>query len=205
MNDFTSILQFVKELERLKTVTRTAWTSNGRQESTAEHSFRLAVFAGLLCRTIPGLDPERVLMTALIHDLGEIDTGDISAALCPDPAEKYEEEKQAVEKLFSLLEEPDRARLYTLWQEYESGGTEEARFVRALDKAETIIQHNQGQNPADFDYAFNLEYGKSYFEGQPILERLRKQLDADTRARIDAEQTIFEGRGSCCDGKKETR
>lgn len=184
MNHFTSILHFVKELEHLKSVTRTAWTSSGRRESTAEHSWRLSVFAGLLCGMDSELDPETVLMTALIHDLGEIYTGDISAALLPDPAEKYEEEKQAVQRLFSLLEEPARTKLYALWQEYESGSTKEARFVRALDKAETIIQHNQGKNPGDFDYAFNLEYGKSYFEGQPLLERLREQLDDDTRERM---------------------
>ena len=144
MEQFTSILCFVKELERLKTVTRTAWTTTGRRESTAEHSWRLSVFAGLMCTMMPELDRENVLMTALIHDLGEIYTGDVSAALLPDPDEKYEEEKQAVQKLFSLLDEPARTQLYTLWQDYENGRTAEARFVRALDKAETIIQHNQG-------------------------------------------------------------
>lgn len=193
MEQFTSILCFVKELERLKTVTRTAWTTTGRRESTAEHSWRLSVFAGLMCTMMPELDRENVLMTALIHDLGEIYTGDVSAALLPDPDEKYEEEKQAVQKLFSLLEEPARTQLYTLWQDYENGRTAEARFVRALDKAETIIQHNQGVTPADFDYEFNLEYGKAYFEGQPLLQRLREEIDEDTRRQMAGREKKTQG------------
>ena len=62
--------------------------------------------------------------------------------------------------------------------------TEEARLVKALDKAETILQHNQGKNPPDFDYGFNLEYGKPYFSFHPLLKELRSLLAAQTAARI---------------------
>ena len=59
--------------------------------------------------------------------------------------------------------------LLALWREYNANATPEARLVKALDKAETIIQHNQGRNPEDFDYRFNLGYGKEYFEGSGFL------------------------------------
>ena len=55
--------------------------------------------------------------------------------------------------------------------------------MKALDKAETILQHNQGANPHEFDYAFNLEYGKKYFEHDPLLQKLRALLDEQTRKR----------------------
>ena len=85
MDFIEQYLRFIKEAERLKAVTRTAWTHDGRRESTAEHSWRLALFAGLAAGRLPGLNREKVLMMSLIHDMGELYGGDISAALCPDP------------------------------------------------------------------------------------------------------------------------
>ena len=71
-----------------------------------------------------------------------------------------------------------------LWQEYEDGRTPESRLVKALDKAETIIQHNIGKNPPNFDYAFNLQYGKPYFTEDALLEEIRSTLDEETRRHI---------------------
>ena len=110
MDFIEQYLRFIKEAELLKAVTRTAWTHDGRRESTAEHSWRLALFAGLAAGRLPGLNREKVLMMSLIHDMGELYGGDISAALCPDPQEKTDEESRAVRKAFSLL--PD-CLLYT--------------------------------------------------------------------------------------------
>ena len=59
-----------------------------------------------------------------------------------------------------------------------------AKLVKALDKAETIIQHNQGQNPDDFDYEFNLSYGKQYFETNPLLKEMKREIDNDTLKHI---------------------
>ena len=83
---------FIKEAEGLKSTLRTAWTAEGRQESTAEHSWRLALFAGVMCREFPELDREKVLMMCLVHDLGERYSGDISAALRPDAGDKLNQE-----------------------------------------------------------------------------------------------------------------
>ena len=183
MKDLPQCLDFLRELEGLKSVTRTAWTSSGRRESTAEHSWRLAVLAGLLLGEYPELDGRRVLLMALLHDVGERYGGDVSAALRPDPAQKRAEEEAAAQRLFGLLDERRKSEFQAVWQEYEDGATAEARLVKALDKAETILQHNQGDNPPDFDYAFNLEYGREYFTGE-LLGELRQILDAETRARM---------------------
>lgn len=188
MEKIESYLAFIKELGQLKDVCRTAWTSGGRRESTAEHSWRLAVFAGVFLEEFQELDKTKVLMMALLHDVGEIYDGDISAALLPDPQQKYKEEEAAAQKVFVLLPQNQGSICRALWQEYEEGKTKEARLVKALDKAETIIQHNQGHNPEDFDYTFNLNYGASCFEWDEMLIKLRAAIDEETRNHISGNE-----------------
>ncbi|WZL78533.1 HD domain-containing protein [Eubacteriales bacterium mix99] len=182
--EIRKFLSFMEESEQLKSVLRTAWTSTGRRESTAEHSWRLALFAAVLSDSFPELDLSKVLIMSLIHDIGEIYDGDVSAASCPDKKIKYESEYRAVQSVFSILPEPQARRMVNVWLEYNEGTTPEAKLVKALDKAETIIQHNQGDNPPDFDYLFNLSYGREYFEGNELLQQLRSFLDERTKQKI---------------------
>ena len=159
MEKLIRYLQFIREAERLKNVLRTAYTSEGRHESTAEHSWRLALLAAVLTGERPELDMQRVVLMCLIHDLGEAFDGDVPAIA------------QTAEAGATIRE---------IWEEYEACQTPEARWVKALDKAETIIQHNQGANPAGFDYAFNLTYGSEYFDDGALLSDLRLLLDEET-------------------------
>ena len=177
-------LAFIKETELLKNVLRTAWGSAGRQESTAEHSWRLALFAALMLGEYPELDGKRVLLMCLIHDLGELYDGDISAALMPDEQQKHAEEQRSVERLFSFLPDKDRENFMAIWKEYNENSSPEAHLVKALDKAETILQHNQGMNPSDFDYEFNLQYGAAYFREDGLMAVLRDRLDQETKKHI---------------------
>lgn len=181
----SGLIRFLQEAEGLKSVLRTAWTASGRRESTAEHTWRLTLFAALVLEHYPALDAARVLRMCLIHDLGELYDGDISAALYPDEQTKYGQERAAVERVFALLPEPLGEQMLALWTEYGENRTPEAKLVKALDKAETILQHNQGANPPDFDYAFNLGYGRELFEEDELLTGLRAELDRQTRARMD--------------------
>lgn len=178
-------IMFIKEVEGLKSVLREAWGSSGRRESTAEHSWRLTLLAGLLAPSFE-VDLSKTLMMCLVHDLGELYIGDISAASNPDEGEKHEAEERDVKKVLSLLPESQAEELFKLWGEYNENRTAEAKLVKALDKAETIIQHNQGENPPDFDYEFNLDYGKQYFSENPLLQELRKLLDHDINMHIKA-------------------
>lgn len=180
-----SYVGFVREAEGLKSTLRTAWTAEGRQESTAEHSWRLALFAGVLAGEFPELDREKVLMMCLVHDLGEIYSGDISAALRPDAEDKLNQERADVQRISGFLpKDGPGSQVVALWEEYSRGETAEARFVKALDKAETIIQHSQGKNPSGFDYGFNLEYGREYFTGDDRLMELRRLIDIETDKRM---------------------
>ena len=65
---------------------------------------------------------------------------------------------------------------------YERGESHEARIAKALDKLETILRHNQGSNPDDFDYAFNIDYGKAHTNKVPIAAQIRQLLDTETKA-----------------------
>lgn len=180
-NSYIGEINFVKELERLKNTTRTAWTSTGRKESTAEHSFRLALFIFVLKDYFPEVDPLKALTMALIHDLGEAFDGDVSATLDPDPEEKAMKEKKGLERLIASLPNKTQGQIVDLFMEYNDGLTSEAKLVKALDKLETIIQHNQGCNPEAFDYGFNLEYGKEYTANHWITREIRELIDIETR------------------------
>jgi len=80
----------------------------------------------------------------LVHDLGEAYEGDIPAVEQSDPAAKAAAELAAIDRITPLLPDEAAARIRALWEEYEACATPEARWVKALDKAETILQHNQG-------------------------------------------------------------
>ncbi|MBX3735772.1 MAG: HD domain-containing protein [Candidatus Didemnitutus sp.] len=181
--DIHSLLAFLRRAERLKTVTRTSWTSEGKQESTAEHTWRLCLFALSVKPWFPELDFERVLAIALVHDLGEAVSGDISAVLQVGAPPKHEQERRDLIQLLGDAPDSVRTNLLALFDEYNSAATPEAKFVKAVDKLETILQHNQGRNPATFDYAFNLPYGQQYTAGHPVIVKLREILDAETQAR----------------------
>ena len=99
MEKLERYLQFMREAERLKNVLRSARTSTGRHESTAEHTWRLALLALVLADEKPELDLPRVLAMCLVHDLGEAYEGDIPAVAQCDPASKAAAELAAMERL----------------------------------------------------------------------------------------------------------
>ena len=142
------------------------------------------MLAMVLCGEYPRLDRLRVLQLALVHDLGETYDGDIPAVAQTTPGVKAASELAAIDRLTRLLPPEAGAGIREIWEEYEACQTPEARWVKALDKAETIIQHNQGANPAGFDYAFNLTYGSEYFDDGALLSDLRLLLDEETRRHV---------------------
>lgn len=181
--DLPAYIAFIEAAEGLKDTLRSGRTSTGRQESTAEHSWRLALFATVLSDELGDMDLTRILMLCLIHDLGEALNGDVPAPQCSDPAAKSERERTDLAALLAPLPHAVGSRMMAVWEEYELGATREAKFVKGLDKLETIIQHNQGKNGADFDYAFNLAYGARHAAHHPLLAALRTLVDESTRER----------------------
>ncbi|MGM3277693.1 HD domain-containing protein [Ralstonia sp. 24A2] len=177
-------LDFLREAERLKNVLRSGYTSTGRPESTAEHSWRLSLMAIVFADALKELDLLKVLQLCVVHDLGEAIHGDVPATHQHAHPNKSMQERLDLLQLTHMLDTPARNAIVALWDEYEAAATPEARAVKALDKLETILQHNQGANPDDFDYAFNLGYGQRYMQAAPLFAMLRELLDAQTRQRI---------------------
>jgi putative hydrolase of HD superfamily len=184
--ELDGVLAFLREAERLKTVTRSGWTSEGERESVAEHTWRLCLMAMLLYGGAPEVNLARLLRMCLVHDLGEALGGDVPAPEQQTAAPKAGQERADLLRLTTPLPRPLRDEIVELWDEYEAAVTPEARLAKGLDKLETILQHTQGKNPADFDYGFNLAYGRRYTAGDPLLEALRARLDAET-ARLAGE------------------
>ncbi|MEJ1159095.1 HD domain-containing protein [Prosthecomicrobium sp. N25] len=182
LDDIAGILAFLRGAERLKDVLRTAHTASGRTESTAEHSWRLCLWALLLADRFGEIDRTRLLEICIVHDLGEAIRGDIPAIHQAGRPGKAAEERADLATLAAPL--PDRLakKILALWDEYEAAATPEARIAKGLDKLETILQHNQGLNPADFDYAFNLGYARQATDRVPLISAIRAILDEDTKA-----------------------
>jgi len=177
-----SRLDFLREAERLKDTLRTANTTSGRTESVADHTWRLTLLVITFADQLPDLDLLKLLKICILHDLGEAIDGDI-----PAPSQSLSKRKSGKERtdFLSLLEPlPNsvKSEFVSLWDEYEDGETPEAQAAKALDKLETILQHNQGSNPDDFDYEFNLDYGKAHTNKVPIAAQIREILDIETEA-----------------------
>lgn len=189
-DNYANIITFIKELERLKNTLRIAWTSTGRRESTAEHTFRLAMFVFVLKDYFPEINLTKALTMALVHDIGEAYDGDISATLKIDVKSKVQNEEKAIKKITRTLPSHLSSEILSLFKEYNEGLTAESKIIKTLDKLETIIQHNQGENPVDFDYKFNLEYGKEYMNYSNIFEELREIVDKETIKRINKDQNL---------------
>ncbi|WP_051261582.1 HD domain-containing protein [Desulfovibrio inopinatus] len=174
-----NLLDFLRRAEALKSTLRTTWTQSGRQESTAEHSWRLCLFAMLISKAYPDLDALKILQLCIVHDLGEAIHGDIPAPEQTGP--KDEQEREDLKDLVRPLPEEQRHELLCLWEEYEYAQSPEARLVKALDKLETLLQHVQGTNPSrSVDYIFNLGYGVRYTELDEFIKELRSAVDRET-------------------------
>jgi putative hydrolase of HD superfamily len=180
-DDIISCLRFLHEAERLKQVFRTSWTSGGHRESTASHSWRLCLMALVFARGFPEAEFGRLIKLCIVHDLGEAIGGDIPAIEQSAGAPKAAQERADLLTLVAPLPEPIRDEIVALWEEYEAATTPEAQVAKALDKLETMLQHNQGANPPDFDYAFNLGYGRKFTDALPLAAAIRSFIDAETQ------------------------
>jgi putative hydrolase of HD superfamily len=182
---WSGIIAFLQTAERLKSTRRSAWTATGEPETVAAHSWRLTLLALILEDQFPEIRMDHVVRMLIVHDLGEALHGDIPAPEQGAESKAATERRDLVEVIRPLP--PAVADgILELWDEYESCQTPEARLAKGLDKLETIMQHNQGVNPENFDYRFNLGYGRRFTSDDPRLAALRELLDHDTLMRAAA-------------------
>jgi putative hydrolases of HD superfamily len=187
-SELDGILTFLRSAERLKDTLRSSHTSSGRPESVAEHTWRLCLMAVLLRHEFPEVDFSKLIRICIVHDLGEAVAGDVPAMDQKAAAPKAAQERLDLLDILAPLPGGLRAELVSLWDDYESATSAEARLAKAMDKLETIMQHNQGVNPENFDYQFNLGYGQQYTAGHPLIVAFRAALDRETRRRADESQ-----------------
>lgn len=151
------IIELLHKVGRLKELERTGWVLRKvpNPESVADHSFRLSIMALLLSDEFD-LDKNKCIQMALIHDLAESITGDITPHEDMDKAEKYETEKNTIISLFKGIK---AGNLIELWKEYEKCESQEAKFVNELDKLEMLIQSFEyKQKYKDLDLSEFLPY-----------------------------------------------
>lgn len=146
----TEVVQFLMELDKLKGVERrTRLLSNTRHENSAEHSWHLAMAAMSLAPfSHDAIDVQHAVQLALVHDVVEIDAGDVMVYDIAARDAIQEQEVAAAGRIFGLLPTGMNQRFRALWDEYETGETPESRFANMLDRALPIMLnlHNQGQS-----------------------------------------------------------
>lgn len=144
------VVAFVLELDRLKAVTRKVKPlGQKRYENSAEHSWHLAMLAlAMAPYAEPGIDMDRVIRMLLVHDIGEIDTGDTLFFIEAGRQDRKAAEEQAVARILGLLPDGQGAALLRLWREFEAGQSREARFAQAMDRAAPVLLNlaNNGQS-----------------------------------------------------------
>lgn len=184
-----ALLQALHVAEQLKNNTRHSWTSEGRHESVAEHSWRVTLMAYFVKDEYPDLDMNRVLLMCLIHDLGEAFTGDIPAFVKTEADE--ERESALLSQWVSSLPEPFRKEMDELYREMDAQETAEARLYKALDRMETIIQHNEAPISTwlPLEYEKNLVYGKEQCAFSPYTSALQERVKNDCLEKIRREES----------------
>lgn len=183
---FLGIIEFLQAAERLKNTLRSGITSQGRAESTAEHSWRLSLMVMMFDRELGDCDRLKLLKLCIVHDLGEAISGDVPAIHQTGDDRRHERERSDLVHLCTRLPEDLRQEILDLWDEYNAAATPEAVFAKGFDKLETMLQHVIGRNAPDFDYGFNLTYGLKQTNRHPLIRELRALVDEATRRRMES-------------------
>lgn len=172
-------LAIVHCIAGLKERTRHAWMKSGRQESVAEHSWRMALMAYFLRDEFPTVDLTRVLLMALLHDMGEVFTGDIPTFEKTD-ADRAREH-QLRDEWIDALPAPYAAEVRSLFAEMDAMETEEAKIVKALDRMEAVITHNEGDPHTWLPLEYDLQrtYGVKEAAFTPVLKELRAEVNRE--------------------------
>lgn len=136
-------LAFLTEADKMKTVLRRTLLLDGsRRENDAEHSWHIALMAmTLFGYAAPGVSLERVLKMTLVHDLVEVYAGDTFAYDEKGNEDKAERERDAADRLFGLLPEPEAAAFLALWEEFDAEDTPDALYACAIDRLQPLLSN----------------------------------------------------------------
>jgi len=163
-HDLLQQVAFIKEIDKLKYIQRkTKLFHSNRHENDAEHSWHLALMTLVLAEHSDApIDILKVLKMVLIHDLVEIDAGDTFIYDTSKNHTNTEEERLAAKRIFGLLPEIQAQEFISIWEEFEEGLTDEAKFAKVMDRFEPLLQNtsNQGGTWTEFNINYEEVYNK---------------------------------------------
>ena len=163
MSDLNQTVEFIKEIEKLKSVTRFNRTLDGRFENSAEHSWQGAIAAMVLQDYYPEkLNMEKVIPMLLIHDLGEIYAGDTWVFDDEKKLHAHDRELASIEKTMSLLPEVTYLSMKNSWLEFEKEQSPEARYARVIDALVPLINHLE---------VSEVDYNPDHIRSEMVLEK----------------------------------
>jgi len=170
MSNLNKTVDFITEIEKLKSVTRFNRTLDGRFENSAEHSWQGAIAAMVLQDYYPErLNMEKVMSMLLIHDLGEIYAGDTWVFDDEKKLHSHDRELESIEKTMSILPEEKYLNMKKSWLEFEKGQSAEARYARVIDALVPLINHLEvsecDYNPDNISSVMVLEK-KKFIKGE---------------------------------------
>jgi len=176
MTELEQQLNFLKEIDRLKSVMRQSpLLDQSRKENSAEHSWHLAMYALVLNQYAAGtVNTNRVIQMLLLHDVVEIDVGDFPIHGGSSLEVQAEQESKAATRLFGLLPQSQRDEFIDLWHEFENAETEDAKFAKALDRFQPLLINvftgggTWAESDVSLDQVF-ARYGPAIKSGAPEL------------------------------------
>lgn len=180
------LLDILQIAERLKDTTRHCYTSQGRHESVAEHTWMMTLTAMLLEDELTNIDMTKVIKMCLIHDLGECFTGDIPTF--DKTAEHEILEQNKLNDWLGSLPQKTTVTLTQLFDEMNARETPEAKTYKALDSLEALIQHNLSDinTWSENEFDLNLVYADDKVQFSSYLTELREAIRSDTLDKINA-------------------
>ena len=179
------LLDILVTAEKLKDATRHCYTSGGRHESVAEHSWMAALMAFFLRDAFPEADMDKVIKMCLIHDLGEAFTGDIPTFEKTKDDEAKEE--NLLQNWVAGLPAPFAQEMAALYAEMDARETLEAKIYKAIDNLEAVIQHNFSDISTwlPLEYELNQTYGTDKVAFSPYLAEFRRLIKDQTLKKIE--------------------
>ncbi|OXB08069.1 HD domain-containing protein [Flavobacterium pectinovorum] len=180
--DLLNQIAFIKEIDKVKYIQRkTKLFNSDRNENDAEHSWHLALMTIVLAEhSNEPIDVLKVVKMVLIHDIVEIDSGDVFIYDSEKNHCNTDEERLAANRIFGLLPKNQAEELIAIWEEFEAGETNEAKFAKAMDRLEPLLQNtsNNGGTWKEFDVKYDKVYEKKSVikEGSEIVWNYAESL-----------------------------
>ena len=178
------LLNALSIAERLKDTTRHCYTSQGRHESVAEHSWMMTLMAFFMKNEFPEADMNKIIQMCIIHDLGECFTGDVPTFMKTKEDENTEE--NLLKEWVESLPEVTQSEMKALYKEMEERQTIEQKYIRQSMVSEALIQHNFSDIStwSENEFKLNLTYANDRVEFSEDSSDLKEAIREDTIHKI---------------------